>query len=146
MDEVTLMITKCIQHRGHIELPSYGISMYPFIREGKLSTFAAVAYDELRIGDVCLFVNQEGRVIAHRLRSVEVKGKDIVYIFKGDTSVSQDDPVSYHHILGKLIGVRHHNRYMTVNHPIARLYSWIVMHIPKYPQLSRIYLSIKGLD
>ncbi|QJC51144.1 hypothetical protein HGI30_05910 [Paenibacillus albicereus] len=99
-----------IQKRGAMELTSFGMSMYPLIREGDVSRFERVRARDLEVGDVCLFVSGSGILTGHRLVEIRGEGAGRQYVFRGDTSYIADDPVGPEAILGLWTGVRRARR------------------------------------
>ncbi|PLT44828.1 hypothetical protein B8V81_3259 [Paenibacillus pasadenensis] len=99
-----------IQKRGAMELTSFGMSMYPLIREGDASRFVRVRARDLEVGDVCLFVSGSGILTGHRLVEIRGEGAGRQYVFRGDTSYVADDPVGPEAILGLWTGVRRARR------------------------------------
>lgn len=137
MNELTPVMSAVIKRTGRIELPSAGISMYPLIKEGNVSTFIAVRREELKIGDICLFVTIQGSLIGHRLHSVKLDGDQEWFIFKGDTCFEQDDPVPFTSIIGRWSGVRRNSRFLPSNHWKSRLLAVLTLHVPKWHKVIR---------
>ena len=106
MHDLAPVMSAVIKRTGKIELPSAGISMYPLIKEGNVSTFLTVQREELKLGDICLFVTDQGPLIGHRLYAVKQDGAQELFIFKGDTCFEPDDPVPFTSIIGRWSGVR----------------------------------------
>ncbi|MGN7455618.1 hypothetical protein ACTHPH_12495 [Paenibacillus pasadenensis] len=104
------MVAALIQKRGAMELTSFGMSMYPLIREGDASRFVRVRARDLEVGDVCLFVSGSGILTGHRLVEIRGEGAGRQYVFRGDTSYVADDPVGPEAILGLWTGVRRARR------------------------------------
>lgn len=100
------VIAALLKKRGFMELTSFGMSMYPLIREGDISRFVRVNAESLAVGDICLFVSGSGILTGHRL--VDIRGEDGArqYVFCGDTSYAPDDPVGPESILGLWTGVK----------------------------------------
>ncbi|MWC30415.1 signal peptidase I [Paenibacillus sp. MMS18-CY102] len=140
MHDIAPLVAGWIDQRGRIELPSFGISMYPLIQQGNVSTFVKVSPEELRIGDVCLFITQQELMVAHRLRAIVAKDNETQYIFKGDTSYVSDDPVPYKRIIGRFVGVKRNGAWITADNWKFRLFSWLAMHMPKWPGLMNRYI------
>ncbi|MFC4776137.1 hypothetical protein ACFO9Q_05070 [Paenibacillus sp. GCM10023252] len=127
-----------------MELASYGISMYPLIREGDISTFEVVDSNSLKVGQVYLFINEDGALVGHRLHSIQQSqqsqhSQPVVcnYLFKGDTCDELDSPVSRDSIIGHLIGVRRGTRWLPSDGIRARWIGWMVQRAPGWSKLMR---------
>lgn len=137
MHDLTPAISAVIQRTGKIELPSAGISMYPLIKEGNVSTFLSVQREELKLGDICLFVTDQGALIGHRLYAVKQDGSKELFIFKGDTCFEPDDPLPFTSILGRWSGVRRNSRFQAANHWRSRLLAVLALRVPKWHKVIR---------
>ncbi len=124
------IVAALLRKRGSIELPSFGMSMYPLIQEGDVSRFVTTDPEYLRIGNICLFVNRYGILTGHRLVGIEVEDGEKKYIFRGDTSYIPDDPVPAGAILAKWTGVRRGAKW-TLDHGLhAWMTTTLVLRIP----------------
>jgi signal peptidase len=137
MNDLTPVMSAAMKRTGKIELPSVGISMYPLIKEGNVSTFRTVRREELEIGDICLFVTKEGALIGHRLYAVKQDGAEERFIFKGDTCFVPDDPVPFSSIIGRWSGVRRNSRFLPADHWWSRLLAALARHVPKWHKVIR---------
>lgn len=140
MRDVAPVVAGWIERRGRIELPSFGISMYPLIQQGNVSAFVKISPSQLRVGDICLFMTQQELMVAHRLVSISTKDGCVAYTFKGDTSYMPDDPVTFDHIIGRFEGVKRDGIWMPANHWRAKAIGWLAMHMPKYPGIMTRYI------
>lgn len=145
MNDLSPMMSAAIKRTGKIELPSVGISMYPLIKEGNVSTFTTVRREELKVGDICLFMTIKGPLIGHRLHEVKQDGVQELFIFKGDTCFEPDDPVPFASIIGRWSGVRRNNRFLPANHWKSKLLTALSLHVPKWYKVIRWYAERKQL-
>ncbi|HTG71902.1 MAG TPA: hypothetical protein VL921_21795 [Candidatus Udaeobacter sp.] len=137
MNELVPVLTAAIERTGKIELPSSGISMYPLIKEGNISTFMSVRREDLKVGDICLFVTEHGLLTGHRLYAVKEDILQEWYIFKGDTCLVPDDPVPFSSIIGRWSGVRRNSRFVPANHWESKLLAALVKYVPKWYKVIR---------
>lgn len=97
-----------------------GRSMYPSIREGELITVEPVVPSDVKLGDIVLYGTERG-LIAHRVVEVSNRAagfslrasssRDVlVFQLRGDASLSCDQPVVAHQILGRVVGVKRNGR------------------------------------
>ena len=63
-------------------------SMSPAIRTGDVVIDARVSPGDVRIGDIVTFRDPEdsARLITHRVRSIRIKGDQVLFVTKGDSS------------------------------------------------------------
>lgn len=129
-EDMAPIVAALLRKRGSIELPSFGMSMYPLIQEGDVSRFVTTDAAELAVGDVCLFVNAYGIMTGHRLVSIGSEDGDDVFLFRGDTSFIPDDPVPAGAILGKWTGVRSGTGWKPESGFRSRALRLLVLRIP----------------
>ncbi|QOR65458.1 signal peptidase I [Cytobacillus suaedae] len=129
-----------IEKNGFIELPAEGKSMYPFIKTGAICRFVLCESSSIKKGDIILFQTTNGKLVAHRfLKDEQINGRQM-YVFKGDTNIRIDDPVSEQQIIGKLVIVSNKRLKIKVNNPISILWSMIIINFPSVSVLLRHYL------
>lgn len=137
-NELAVIIAKVIENRGSIDVTCYGHAMFPFLREGNVTTFVRVREEELQIGDVCLFENNEGHLLLYRIIDIDDdKQQSAIYTFRGDTCDIPERPVSYSRIIGKLKAVHRDGRVVYANHWQSRLLEAAVLQIPFWSKFSR---------
>lgn len=86
----------------YIPFITVGSSMYPTIKYGDIVICERLNWGGgCNVGDVCVYVDRDGRYIIHRV--VEVRGKH--YLFKGDNNVVPDKPVPSHMVVCRVIAV-----------------------------------------
>ena len=91
--------------RGKVQLKVTGASMLPVICPGDLITIQRCDARELQPGEVILF-RRNGGLAAHRI--VEVSDKAIVT--RGDALPSNDAPISYGEVVGRIEFARRDGR------------------------------------
>lgn len=137
MNEWIAVLSAAIERTGKIELPSSGISMYPLIKEGNISTFLTVRREDLKVGDIYLFNTIQGSLTGHRLHAVKQDGGQEWFIFKGDTCFEPDDPVPFSSIIGRWAGVRRNSRFVPADHWESKLLAALAKYVPKWYKVSR---------
>ncbi len=107
--KLLLDLTAELLSRGtRVRFRPSGRSMYPSIREGELITVEPVQPSDVKLGDIVLYRSERGP-IAHRV--VEIASQDSrVFRLRGDASLSCDEPVEAHRILGRVVGVERNGR------------------------------------
>jgi len=85
--------------------------MQPTIEDGEVITVAPVTPMAVKRGDILLYQNELG-VFAHRVVRITGSGRreDVVYLLRGDASVSSDDPVRPAQVLGRVLTVQRAGR------------------------------------
>ncbi len=86
--------------------------MYPSIREGELITVEPVVPNDVTLGDIVLYRSERG-LIAHRVVGSSPTQSSVLsphYLLRGDASLSRDEPVEAHQILGRVIRVERDGR------------------------------------
>ncbi|WP_029192316.1 hypothetical protein [Paenibacillus harenae] len=137
-NELAVIVANVIKLQGTIDITCYGNDMFPLIREGNMSTFGRVREEELQIGDVCLFANNEGCLLLYRLIEIEVDGQQPAqYIFRGDACDKPEQPVTFSRIIGKLAAIHREGKIVYTNHWKSRLLETAVLQVPFWSKLSR---------
>lgn len=142
-DTVELLLIT-IKKYGWIDLPSYGTSMYPYIKKGNICRF--VHFDEMNVkkGDILLYHTSSGQLIAHRLLSVlKQNNSKKQFILKGDTNLCPDEPINQNQIIGKLVTIVTTKRKIYANTFPSIIWSNIILSFPNVSKLLRYYLSLE---
>src|SRR5690606_20802597 len=105
-----VLISRQLNEYGYLDIPSSGYSMYPSIRPGDVCQFSPVAREQLLLGDVLLYINEEGKLIGHRLIRLTDSDAGLILECKGDTNNDPDMVMTYDRVLGKLVRIRRANR------------------------------------
>jgi hypothetical protein len=158
---------------------AFGQSMHPTIKEGETITVVPVALSDIRKGDI-LFYKLGKKVVAHRLISIKKEknnsashssGNSLnhcsiqpaahssrlnpqrLFILRGDRSLTCDEPVETHQILGKVVSVEKRGRSLDLYSRKARIfrfgYAWtsclkrLILHALKVYQ--KVELTLGGL-
>jgi hypothetical protein len=112
--------------------------MHPAIKEGETVTVAPLSSFDIKRGDILLYIAGK-KVIAHRVVSIKREKNDFathskalngkhIFILRGDASLTCDDPVEAHQILGKVVSVERRGRSIDLYSTSARMfrlaYTW----------------------
>lgn len=141
--ETLHLIRGVVKRKGWIDLPSYGTSMFPLIREDDVCRFVSCGPADLQRGDVVLFVTAAGQLVAHRFYRTEWIHNKAHYLCKGDTNLGFDEPVSDERIIGRLAYIQKKNRRIQTNRLIFDVWGRLVVSIPHISWLLRMYLNRK---
>jgi signal peptidase len=140
-DTIELLI-RTIRNYGWMDLPSYGMTMYPFIKKGNICRFVAFDPNKVKKGDVLLYHSTSGKLVAHRLICTYEKGNQINYMLKGDSNIFIDDPVSKDQLIGKLVTIDKEKKRIYMNDLQSIIWSFTMSTFPNVSKVVRIYLTI----
>ena len=100
--------------------------MYPSIREGELITVEPVVPSDVKRGDIVLYRSERG-LLAHRVVGSSPTQSSVLsphhsLLLKGDASLSCDQPVEAHQILGRVVEVQRNGRSVALASREAKLW------------------------
>ncbi len=106
------LTTELLSQGATVRFRPSGRSMYPSIREGELITVEPVRASDVKLADIVLYRSERG-LIAHRV--VDNRTQSSVFsphhfLLHGDASLSDDQPVTAHQILGRVVEVQRNGR------------------------------------
>lgn len=128
--EIALLLKNTIQQEGWIELPSFGKSMFPVIKQGQVCRFAPFRASSLKKGDILLVYTSSQQLVAHRFYKEEIINGKWVYIFKGDTNLGYDEPVNEQQILGKLTMIYKKNKTVQAENGFPAVWGKWILSVP----------------
>jgi len=134
------IVKKLLSENGAIAIPSRGYSMYPAIRPKDECVFAAANEEEIAIGDILLFENEDGMLVGHRLIGIAESAAGRSYVCKGDANRYPDVPVGIESIAGKLSAIRRGrggSRRRRISHDGRAMALW-GKTVMKYPIVSAL--------
>jgi hypothetical protein len=110
---------------GHvIDLPVFGLSMFPSLLPGSVVRVVSVTPEMLKPGDI-VFFERNGQLVLHRF--IKRVGRFIQC--KGDSLMQYDDPVDVVKVRGKMIALVVGARQRSVDKPVAKLYSQFIVFL-----------------
>lgn len=133
-----------IEKDGYLELPAHGNSMFPLIQRGNVCRFIPCSPGSLMKGDIILFHNNQGQLIAHRFIRTESENGATLYILKGDTNLGHDLPVTAEQLIGKLAYIKKEVRGVSINDFIPVLWRRLLITLPNLSGVLRKYLNWKS--
>lgn len=137
-------INHIMKKRGWIDIPSFGVSMYPLIKEGDVCRFIPLRNDDnLKAGDIVLYITEEGQLVGHRYLHSFIQDGVRYYVLKGDTNVFWDHPIESSQIIGKLEYIKKRRNLIRNQGTIFRIWGKIVLILPIFPRLCKQYLSLQ---
>lgn len=138
-------VRRKLQAKQEVSLTAHGQSMFPFIQQGDRCTFIAQEPDQYTRGDVILYQDQSGKLIAHRLLAKKTDALDHPFlIVKGDTNLNADPPVHSDQIIGVLTHVAPSRRIIRISHLYYRTWCHLVLHISYISWFLHKYLAVRN--
>ena len=118
-----------------------GGSMRPLIQDGDLLEVVPVHTAEYHLGDVILFSDSGGQLMAHRLiHRFQREGHQIL-VMQGDANPREDYPVPASRVLGRVVSVeRAHNSFRFTG-STHRLVGWFFILFA--PTLKRVFHRLR---
>jgi hypothetical protein len=98
------LAAEVLQSSGHLKLRATGASMLPTLWPGDLLTIQFSHFDQVKQGDVVLFLRQ-GRFFVHRVLS-KTRLEDEFLVTRGDCMPQADRPVRPGELLGKVTKIQ----------------------------------------
>ncbi|MBN1349457.1 signal peptidase I [candidate division KSB1 bacterium] len=90
----------------YLRFESRGASMSPLIRSGDILTIQAADVTTLNVGDVALYRNERGLLIAHRVVGKRTQDRDMALLIRGDAPGYPDEIIQASQILGQVTKVQ----------------------------------------
>ncbi|WP_270180223.1 signal peptidase I [Alkalihalobacillus sp. CinArs1] len=141
MNEHATILRTLMNEHGQLEVPSKGMSMYPFIKEGDCCVFETMDLSLIKRGDVVLFQSRDGNLTGHRFIKSHKSSTKQWFIFKGDTNLYPDAPVRESEIIGVLTSISRNNRTIRMNSPLIKAYSLSFSYLRFFSVLAHIYVN-----
>lgn len=121
-----------------------GNSMYPTLKAGDVGIVEKCSSADLKIGDIIVF-KQNGKLIAHRLISINIENETPLFVAKGDKNSHPDKPFTVEALVGKVCLFERRNKKRRLESPKMKLNRFIALYfsifaIPIYD----ILLNIKN--
>jgi hypothetical protein len=100
---------KLLAEGRSIRFAARGTSMSPFVRDGDLLTVEPARANNLRIGDIVLFLTSADKLVAHRLHGGAASPEGQRLLVRGDNQI-ESDLIEPAQVLGRAIDVRRGSR------------------------------------
>jgi signal peptidase I len=142
-DTIDLFI-QTMRNYGWMDLPSYSMSMYPFIKKGNICRFVAFELDKVKKGDVLLYHSSSGQLVAHRFLQVREIDNQLQFVLKGDSNTSIDEPICSDQIIGKLVTIDNDKRKIYTSDYTATFWSYLISTYPVFSKALGTYLRFKS--
>lgn len=114
------LVLPMIEQGKTVKITVTGFSMYPLVSSRRDAVLLAKA-EEIKVGDVPLFVRKDGSYILHRV----VGEKDGAFVAMGDYETKKEYPVYREDIVAKAVGFYRKGRYIDCESAGYRVYSFL---------------------
>ncbi len=118
------LFRKHLDISGTFEMTGKGTSMFPLITEGERCVFKSVSGQLLTPGKIYLYADDQGRFVVHRLIYEKQSG---LYL-KGDANLGMDPPVKADQVIGELIKVKKHSKWVSPNERMWKVYAHLLQY------------------
>lgn len=132
-----------ILHAGTtIRFTANGSSMLPLIKDNDSLLITPVTSNQIRFGDVLLFVNDLEIPLVHRVIRIEKHSNDRVFEMKGDQAQSTDGWITTDQILGRLEAFTHAGNNFSVRRFDFRILSLFLALRGRYSWFGKLRLPL----
>ncbi len=105
-----------LQQGKDVDIPVYGLSMFPFYLPGDYVRVVKVNFETLKHGDVVVF-KSGNKLVAHRLLKID-RNREIL-ICKGDGLIYKDKDIVNDDIVG-VVCLHYRNNHVVKSYPLIR--------------------------
>ena len=98
-----------------------GGSMYPFIRSRDVIHIKPAHRASLRYGDIILFCDEKGGLLAHRIIKKRKTGDRSAFFVKGDALAGDDGYIEREAIIGKVVAIEKGKRLIDLDGGLFKL-------------------------
>ena len=127
--ELHQVVQEVLALNGTFAFRARGYSMCPLIHPGDILQVQPVTPQELRKGDIVLFLGPQGSYVTHRLiRKVKANGRLVVLITQGDNTEAQDIPIQAQEVVGKVVAIEREGRWLRLDRGMGRLLNYAIYY------------------
>lgn len=138
-----LAVKSILEKKGYIDIPSQGQSMYPVIGTGDVCRFIPFRENQVRLGDIILFVTQSGSLVGHRLCKIVTNGQELYYVCKGDSNLAMDSPIHPKQVLGRMVMIRKSMFRLQTDNLLMTVWGKLIVASPQLSIIIHVYLAGK---
>jgi signal peptidase I len=117
-----------------------GFSMWPFLKAGQRLIIKRTSIEDLKIGDVILYLANNQRVCHRLIKKIRHRQGQFLYA-RGDNSASSPELVSEEMFLGKVAGIVRNGKIISLDGMRQRLVNLVIVRVA--PLVSRVNRMIK---
>lgn len=135
LNELLPMITEQIEAGGEVRFRPRGISMLPFLMEGRDEVVLIAPPPQLKKGDIPFYRRADGSFVLHRVVGI----RESSYTMCGDNQYIRERGVLHDNVIALAKGVYRKGRYMSADSFTYKLWGFLW---PKYMFLKGILIRI----
>lgn len=124
INKLRTVMDSVINTGGEFKMISRGTSMLPMLRNGVDTIVIVKAEMPLKVGDVPLYVRENGEYVLHRIVKVKKDG----YVLRGDNQTVSEYPICENQIAGVLTAYIKDGKRIECTDLKYRIYSFYVVH------------------
>lgn len=98
-----------------VEIPVYGLSMFPTYLPGDVVTVVPVNMETLKVGDI-VFFERNDRIVFHRLAKVDREQQ--LFLTKGDGLLAYDAPFTKKELLAVSVLHKRNNKVLKIRNSV----------------------------
>lgn len=117
-EKLQKVIMDLLKEGNVVEVPVYGISMFPFFMPGTIVRVRAASLKEVQLGDV-IFFESRGKLILHRVVKKGVNGLQC----KGDSLLNYDAAIDFGQFMGRVVAWKSKRGFKSVTSFSFRIYA-----------------------
>ena len=139
--ELLPMIIDQIEAGGEVRFRPRGISMLPFLMEGRDEVILTAPPEKLKKGDIPFYRRTDGAFVLHRVVDIAADG---TYVLCGDNQSVWERGITHEQVIAVVKAVYRKGKYIESNEPGFRIWGAVW---PKYKlvrgKLGRVYHKIR---
>ena len=124
INKLRTVMDSVINTGGEFKMISRGTSMLPMLRDGVDTVVVVKANTPLKIGDVPLYIRENGEYVLHRIIKVRKDG----YVLRGDNQTVSEYPICENQIVGVLTAYIKDGKRIECTDLKYRIYAFYVVH------------------
>lgn len=114
-----------VSQGNEVRLNVRGLSMMPFLFDGRDSVIISYIDSELKKGDIVIYQRLDGTFIMHRICRTDRKNKQ--YYLVGDAQSTVEGPIGKAQIFGRITKVCRNGKWISQKNPVWFFYKKIWM-------------------
>lgn len=124
LEEIEPTIRKIFAAGGDFTFYPKGISMHPFVEQGRDKITLAPIQDQVRKYDVILYKRKNGAFVLHRVVGKRADG----YIFRGDNQFVKEYGIKKEQMIGRMTEIIRSDEVIRVDDVKHRLWAMLWVH------------------
>ncbi|HJW88440.1 MAG TPA: signal peptidase I [Dehalococcoidia bacterium] len=123
------LLQEALERGGYIRARASGCSMHPFIRDNDILHVEPARASQLKLGDVILFCDSQGKYITHRLVKKGTENGRVLLTTKGDNTAFCDLPIPATEMMGRVVEIERNGRCLRLDRGAGRMFNSLVYRL-----------------